>query len=163
MGSGRMKTGWERPYIAVCDNVEMAKFFIQKAEAAENGEHDIRLRWCLNIVAVGLFAAVDIFNKQVVEHGDKLSTRASDWFTENEELVNLLRHGALHFKQPHGTGESFAPGEKIPVKKFVWVEPDGSEPEMLPIEKVVSRLSAVAEQVQQVFMEKTGEWSIEFG
>lgn len=156
-----MKTAWEGPHAAVCDNVEIAKSFISKAEQAARGIGDIRLRWCLNIAAGGLWSAVEIFDRKVATSKERFSkTKPSDWFTANEPLVPQIRNGAVHYKQPHGVGQSFSPGSEDRGSAFVWI---GGVDDTLLVEEVLSRLNKVAERIEQQVKEKSHSWRIAFG
>jgi len=162
--------------MGVWDNIDMAKFFIAKARAARKGEHDIRFRWCLNIAAGGLWSAMDILiDKMKIKEANS----ASDWFKDNEELVNQIRHGAVHYNPAQGVGQSFSPrrrdGEDTNVFRtfspgvddeettsFLWIG-EGSQQEQIPIDEVVSRLDTACELVKDTVFERTGVQFINFG
>jgi len=146
------------PQDAVWDSLSMAAYFIEKAR--EGGAPNLPQRWCLNVAAGGLWSAVDIFNKKMARGGQRLSRDgvkkdADGWFHQKERLVNQIRHGAVHYEQPHGVGESIAvgEGELTSTASFVWVR---SIHDKTPMDEVLSRLSAIRESIEEHVLNSTG-------
>jgi len=138
-----MKDGWREPQLRVWDNLIIAEAFTEMAR--EGGTPEIPQRWCVNIVANGLRAAVEIFNHRVAGKQEKLGTGTRSWFKEHELLVYQVRNGASHFSHRHGVGYTVSIREGIQTKPspFVWIgDPEGEHTE-IPMEEVLSRLSAV--------------------
>lgn len=163
-----MKKEWERPYAYVCDNVEMAEFFIKMARESRA---DLRQRWCLNIAAGALYSAIDVYNKCVaqvtgkggaeneeVDERLRLSPRAGT--SQVDQLVNLIRHGAVHFQQPQGVGESFTPGQQNPKAVFYWVETRRGKKEEFPIGEILEALTQVADLIRKHGLDTTKTWCI---
>ncbi len=156
-----MKDAYFEPMMAVWDNLAMAEVFTHIAK--QGGAPYLELRWLINCAAGGLWAAVDIFNKKVADGDERLgaSDSASPWFEDNEQLVNQLRHGQVHFEREHGVKHAVEhnPGEDPKLFVFVWVgsDFDGNYHEIIPIDEALSRLDAVRARIEEHLSAVTGQ------
>lgn len=155
-----MKPGWEKPYAFVCDNVELAEFFIDKAK---QDLQDLPRRWCVNIAAGALYSAYQTFNEKVATGDERVPMTLKAGTSQAGELVNLIRHGAVHFQQDQGEGATFAPGQPEPnVTSFWWVNTRHGQKEF-PTDEVLSVLADVAELIRRHCFEQTHTWYLRFG
>ena len=108
---------------------------------------------------------IDIYNRKVAdeEQGRKnIPAIARTGGDSQGELVNLIRHGAVHFQQEQGVGSSFTPGKSgNGTENFYWVEmKSGRREYSLP--DVLEALADVASLIKKHGMAATGEFHIRF-
>jgi hypothetical protein len=153
-----LKPDWEATLSQVQDDVNMAFFFVG---IAKHMNPAIGPRWGINLAAMALWSALDILNDKVMS--EKFVASSTAWFEDNEPLVNLLRHGAVHARQRTGMGQSFSPGGPKPqVRTFLWIDRPGSESEQIPWVDALQRLVVAAHLVAQTALQetKTRVWTI---
>jgi hypothetical protein len=135
---------------AVWDNLNMAEFFIDKARADLKGPREIRLSWCLNIAAGGLWSAVDTFNKRVLG-----KQRKGEWINHNRR-VSQIRHGGVHSDYAQGVGLRLAAGQgSQPVTPYVWVY-QGFKRRQFTIGETLSLFDGERRRISEIVLERKG-------
>ena len=162
------------PLDIIWDNIQKAQFFLEKAKQWS----DIPLKWCLENVASGLWAAVTVLNNGVLPSKGIPPIRRGKWFRQNGKAVWMIRNAVEHFSFEYGVGQSFSPRPEAPtdeqgiawhtagdrgdegtsVHTFVW----GLGPTERPVDEVLTELEETHRRVRELVWSHTGDERIHF-
>jgi hypothetical protein len=167
-----MQDNCEEPHATVCDNLDIAEFFIKRTRTASD---DPRPRWCLIIAANALWSAVEVFNKKVASKNDEqLTTKngkltnTTNWFKQlgsQGRLIEHIRTGAVHTGDLHGIGETMKAADdgSVVSNEFYWVKKGNTSETVASVDEAISWFTDVAKLIRDHVFDKTRSGYIRFG